>query len=42
MFFEYWIDFLMKQKGEVAARLLKEGVLYYQVTEGLLTIARKG
>lgn len=41
-FFQSWIDFLMQQSGEVAARLLKEGLLYYKGTDGLLEMARKG
>lgn len=41
-FFESWIDFLLQQSGEIAARLLKEGILYYKGTEGLLEMARKG
>ena len=32
----------MQQSGEVAARLLKEGLLYYKGTDGLLEMARKG
>ncbi|HHY72033.1 MAG TPA: hypothetical protein GX497_02160 [Bacillus bacterium] len=42
LFFQSWINFLMKQSGEVSARLLKEGLLYYKGTEGLLEMARKG
>jgi len=41
MFLQSWIDFLMRQSGEVAARLLREGLLYYKGTEGLLEMARK-
>jgi len=41
-FFQSWIDFLMQQSGEVAARLLKEGLIYYKGTDGLLEMARKG
>lgn len=42
IFWQLWIDFLRQQSGEVSARLLKEGSLYYKGTEGLLEIARKG
>ncbi|SFG92663.1 hypothetical protein SAMN05660649_03161 [Desulfotomaculum arcticum] len=42
IFLQLWIDFLMQQSGEVSARLLKEGSLYYKGTEGLLEMARKG
>ncbi|KJR44918.1 hypothetical protein UF75_4711 [Desulfosporosinus sp. I2] len=42
MFLQLWIDFLMQQSGEVSACLLKEGLLYYKGTEGLLEMARKG
>ena len=42
IFLQSWIDFLMQQSGEVAVRLLKEGLLYYKGTEGLLEMARKG
>ena len=41
MFFQSWIDFLMRESGEVAARLLKEGILYYKGTLGLVEMARK-
>jgi len=41
-FFQSWIDFLMQQSGEVAARLLKEGLLYYKGKDDLLEMARKG
>lgn len=41
-FLQSWIDFLMQQSGEIAARLLKEGLLYYKGTEGLLEMARRG
>ncbi|MGE5631884.1 MAG: hypothetical protein ACM3TR_12415 [Caulobacteraceae bacterium] len=40
-FLQSWIDFLAQQSGEVSARLLKEGLLYYKGTEGLLEMARK-
>lgn len=42
VFFKSWIDYLMQQKGEMAARLLKEAILYDKGAEGLLEIARKG
>jgi hypothetical protein len=42
MFFKSWIDFLMQQSGEVAARLLREGILYYKGTMGLVEMARQG
>jgi hypothetical protein len=42
MFFQSWIDFLMQQHSDVAARLLKEGILYYKGAEGFLEEARKG
>jgi len=42
IFMQMWIDFLIQQNGEIAARLLKEGSLYYKGAEGLLEIARKG
>jgi len=41
IFLQSWIDFLMQQKGETATRLLKEGVLYYKGSEGLIEISRK-
>jgi len=40
LFFQAWIDFLMLQKGEVAARLLREGALYFRGTQGLVEAAR--
>lgn len=40
-FLQSWIDYLMQQKGETAARLLKEGMLYYKGSEGLVEIARE-
>lgn len=42
LFLQSWIDLLMHQSGEVAARLLREGLLYYKGTEGLLEMARQG
>lgn len=42
IFWQLSIDFLRQQSGEVSARLLKEGSLYYKGTEGLLEMARKG
>ncbi len=42
LFFQSWIDFLMQQSGDIAARLLKEGILYYKGTEGLVEMARQG
>jgi hypothetical protein len=42
LFFQSWIDLLMQQSGEIAARLLKEGILYYEGTEGLVEMARQG
>jgi hypothetical protein len=42
MFLQSWIDFLMRQSGEVAARLLREGILYYKGTMGLVEMARQG
>ena len=42
MFFQSWIDFLMLQSGDVAARLLREGILYYKGTIGLVEMARQG
>lgn len=41
MFFESWVDFLRGQMGETAARLLKEGILYYKGVDGLAEMARK-
>lgn len=41
VFLQSWIDFLMQQNGEIASRLLKEGILYYKGSEGLAEIARK-
>jgi len=42
IFWQLWIDFLMQQSGEISARLLKEGSLYYKGTDGLLEMVRKG
>jgi len=42
LFLQSWIEYLMHQSGEVAARLLKEAILYYKGAEGLLDMARKG
>ncbi len=42
LFLQSWIDLLMHQSGGVAARLFKEGLLYYKGTEGLLEMARLG
>lgn len=41
-FWELWIDLLMRQSGELAARLLREGILYHKGAVGLLEMARKG
>lgn len=42
IFLQSWTDFIMKQSGEVAARLLREGLLYYKGTMGLVEMARQG
>ncbi|OPZ94178.1 MAG: hypothetical protein BWY74_00768 [Firmicutes bacterium ADurb.Bin419] len=42
LFFQSWIDFLMQQSGDIAARLLKESILYYKGTAGLVEMARQG
>lgn len=42
VFLQSWIDFLMKQNGDVAARLLKEGILYHKGAMGLVEMARQG
>jgi len=42
VFLQSWIDYLKQQTGEIAARLLKEAILYYKGTEGLLEMAREG
>ena len=42
MFLQSWIDFLMQQSGETAARLLREGILYYKGADGLVEMARQG
>lgn len=41
-FLQSWIDFLMEQSGDIAARLLREALLYHKGTEGLVEMARKG
>lgn len=41
LFFQSWIDYLMQQSGEVAARLLREGALYFKGTLGLVEAARR-
>jgi len=40
LFFQSWVDYLMQQSGEVAARLLREGALYSKGTLGLVEAAR--
>lgn len=42
LFLQSWIDFLMEQSGDVAARLLREALLYHKGTDGLVEMARKG
>ncbi len=42
MFLQSWIDFLMTQSWEIAARLLRESLIYYKGTEGLVEMARQG
>lgn len=42
LFLQSWTSFLMLQQGDIAARLLKEGLLYYKGTDGLLEMARQG
>lgn len=42
IFWQSWIDLLMKQNGQVAARLLKEAILYHRGTAGMLEMARIG
>jgi len=41
MFLQSWIDFLMRQSGETAARLLREGILYHKGADGLVEIANQ-
>ena len=41
-FFESWIEWLMLKNGDLAARLLKEGILYSKGIKGLLEVARQG
>ena len=42
LFLQSWIDLLMGKSGDVAARLLREALLYHKGTEGLVEMARKG
>lgn len=42
IFWQTWIDLLMQQRGDVAARLLKEAILYHRGTAGMLEMARIG
>jgi len=42
VFLQSWIDFLMQQNGETAARLLREGIMYHKGVDGLAEIARQG
>lgn len=42
IFLQSWIEYLMHQEGEVAARLLPEAILYFKGPEGLPAMARIG
>ncbi len=42
IFWKSWINLLMKQSGEVEARLLKEAILYHKGIAGMLEMAKIG
>lgn len=42
IFLQAWIEYLMHQDGEIAARMLSEAILYHKGHEGLPAMARIG